>query len=37
MEVSLHPVVAVAVNPVNQTNEPNVVVSPDAPSQMIKK
>jgi hypothetical protein len=32
MAVSLHPVVAVAVNPVNQTSELIVVVSPGAPS-----
>jgi hypothetical protein len=37
MAVSLPPAVTVAVNPVTQTNELNVVVSPDAPSQMIKK
>ena len=33
--MSLPPVVAVAVNPETQTSEPIVVVSPDAPSQMV--
>jgi hypothetical protein len=37
MVVSLPPVVAVAVNLATQTSEPSVVVSPDAPLQIIKK
>jgi hypothetical protein len=37
MVVSLPPAVAVAVNPATQSSEPIVAVSPDAPSQMIKK
>ena len=36
-DVSLPPVVAVAVNPATKTSEPSVVVSPDAPFQIMKK
>ena len=37
MALSLSPIVAVAVNTATQTSEPSVVVSHDAPQQMIMK